>query len=465
MINLYESTCEDFNNNGIASLKDTVKCEVTEELNGEYTVDFEYPRNAKYAEQIDNDMILKIDAGVSERQLFRIKEYNKDLSTIKATPQHVTYDLIDNALDDVYPQNLNGNAAIDWILTHTQYNHKFKGYSNINTQATARYVRKNPIEAIIGDLDNSFVKIWGGELERDNFNIRMLSKRGEDKGYKIKYAKNLTGIDFSKDDSSVITRLRPIGFDGLLLPEKYVDSPLINNYPHPKIGEIEYSDIKVKENEDDEGFETIEQCYAELRKRAKAEFENNNIDKPTINVKVEFVELSKTTAYKDYKILTDVKLGDTVYVILDNMVVSVRVIKTVYDSLLHRYTSLELGEFKDNYISDTDKNVSNTVKKEFKTLSNDILLTAQKDATELILKATTGYVVLRPNEILIMDTDSTNTAKKVWRWNVNGFAYSSTGVNGPYRHSYYNEWSYCSRFYNSWYDKCKFNKSWNHELK
>ena len=432
MINLYESTCEDFNNNGIASLKDTIKCEVTEELNGEYTVDFEYPRGAKYAEQIDNDMIIKVDAGVADRQLFRIKGYNKDLSTIKATPQHITYDLIDNALDDVYPQNLNGNAAIDWILTHTQYSHKFKGYSNISTQATARYVRKNPIEAIIGDLDNSFVKVWGGELERNNFNIRMLSKRGEDKGYKIKYAKNLTGIDFTKDDSSVITRLRPVGYDGLLLPEKYVDSPIINNYPHPKIGEIEYSDIKIKENEEDEGFDTLDQCYAELRKRAKAEFETNNIDKPSINVKVEFIELSKTTEYKDYKILTDVKIGDTVYVILDDMKIAVRVIKTVYDSLLHRYTSLELGEFKDNYISDTDKNVSNTVKQEFKTLSNDILLAAQKDATELILKATTGYVVLRPNEILIMDTDSTNTAKKVWRWNVNGFGYSSKGVNGPY---------------------------------
>ena len=261
----------------------------------------------------------------------------------------------------------------------------------------------------------------------------MLAKRGADKGYKIKYAKNLSGIDFSKDDSNIITRLRPIGYDGLLLPEKYVDSPLINNYPHPKIGEIEYSDIKLKENEEDEeGFDTLEQCYAELRKRANQEFSNNNIDKPTINAKVDFIDLSKTTQYKDYKILTDVKLGDTVYVSLDNMLISVRVIKTVYDALLHRFTSLELGEFKDNYITDTDKNVSNIVKKETESISSNILNAAKKEATELILQATTGYVVLRPNEILIMDTNNTNTAKKVWRWNVNGFGYSSTGINGPY---------------------------------
>ena len=246
MINLYDSKCTDFNNNGIASLIDTNKCEVTEELNGEFTIEFEYPRNSKYADKIDNDMIIKVDTGGTERQLFRIKGYEKDLTTIKATPQHISYDLIDNALDDVYPQNLDGNAAINWILDHTQYNHKFTGFSDITKQGTARYVRKNIIEAIIGDLDNSFKNVWGGEIERNNFNIRMLAKRGTDKGYKIKYAKNLSGIDFSKDDSNIITRLRPIGYDGLLLPEKYVDSPLINNYPNTKIGEIEYSEIKLK---------------------------------------------------------------------------------------------------------------------------------------------------------------------------------------------------------------------------
>lgn len=343
MINLYDKKCTEFNNNGIGSLKDTIKCEVSEELNGEYTIDFEYPKNCKYSNVLDNDMIIKVDTGEAERQLFRLKNYNGNLSTIKATLQHISYDLIDNALDDVFPQNLNGVASINWILTHTQYKHNFTGYSNITKQASARYVRKNPIEAIVGDLDNSFVNIWGGELVRDNFTIKMLSKRGQDNGYKIKYRKNLQGIEFTKDDSEVCTRLRPIGYNGILLPEKYIDSPLINNYPHPKIKEIEYSDIKLKENEDDEeGFNTLAECYTEMRKRAKLEFSENNIDKPKINVKVDFVDLSKTTAYQDYKILTEVKMGDIVTVILDNMQIKVRVIRTTYDSLLHRFTKLEL---------------------------------------------------------------------------------------------------------------------------
>ncbi len=343
MINLYDSKCIDFNNNGIGPLKDTIKCEVTEELNGELTVDFEYPKNQKYSEIIDNDMIIKIDTGESEKQLFRIKNYNEDLKTIKAKPQHITYDLIDNALDDVFPQNLNGDAALDWILKHTQYQNNFKSYSDIAKHASARYVRKNPIQAILGDIDNSFVNVWGGELVRDNYTIKMLKQRGEDKGFKIKYRKNLTGIEFTKDDSGVITRLRPIGYNGLLLPERYVDSSLINNYPHPKIGEIEYSDIKLKENEEDEdGYNTLEECYKEMRRRALLEYSQNNIDKPLINVKVDFIDLSKTTAYADYKILTEVKMGDTVTVILDGIQVKVRVIRTVYDTLVGRFTKLEL---------------------------------------------------------------------------------------------------------------------------
>lgn len=57
---------------------------------------------------------------------------------------------------------------------------------------------------------------------------------------------------------------------------------------------------------------------------------------------------------------------------------------------------------------------------------------AKENATALITAATTGHVVTRPNEILIMDTADTATAKKVWRWNANGLGYSKTGYNGTY---------------------------------
>ncbi len=438
MITLFDSKCIDFDNNGIGILRDTLNCEVEETLNGELVLNLEYPINSKYIEFIKNENIIKCDAGFEEDQLFRIKNVKPNLETITVYAEHITYDLIDNFLEDTFPQNLSGLACLEWILSHTLYTHKFKAFSNIVKNASARYVRKNPMEAILGDEDNSFVNVWGGELERNNFIISMLTKRGSNRGYKIKYRKNLTGLDFTIDNSNIVTKIMPQGYNGLFLPEKYIDSPLINNYPHPKVQIFEYADVKIKEKEDDEeGFETVEEAYEELRKLANLEYTENNVDKPSVNLKVDFLDLSKTTEYKNYTFLEKVLMGDTVTVELDYTQVEVRVIKTTYNSLLHRYTKLELGEFKANYIEDSNKNISSVVKKQTEEIETSILDQAKSNASDLIKKATNGYIVLRPEEnpteILIMNKPDVNKADKIWRWNMNGFAYTDEGINGTYK--------------------------------
>lgn len=433
MIILYDANCKDFNNNGIGILKDSLKCEVSEALNGELVLDMEYPITSKYIEFIINENIIKCDAGLEEDQLFRIKHVKPNFDTITIYGEHITYDLADNFLEDVFPQNLNGAACLDWILSHTLDSHNFNSFSDIQTVSSARYVRKNPIEAIVGDLENSFVNLWGGELERNNYTIKMLNRRGNDKGYKIRYRKNLTGLDFTIDNSNIVTKIMPQGYNGLFLPEKYIDSPLINNYPHKKVKVIEFSDVKVKENADEEeGFATAEEAYQELRRLCNLKYSKENIDKPTVNLKVDFVDLSQTTEYQDYTFLESVSMGDTIRVELDYTQVEVRVIKTTYDALLHRYTKLELGEFKANYITDSQKDITNTIRKETDTIETSVLLQAKQNATEQLTAALGGYVYKTQNELFIMDTDNPNTAKKVWRWNLNGLGYSKNGINGPY---------------------------------
>ena len=433
MIILYDSNCNDFDNNGIGILTDAIKCEVSEALNGELILDMEYPITSKYIEYIVNENIIKCDAGLEEDQLFRIKNVKPSLDTIIIYGEHITYDLADNFLEDVFPQNMNGVGCLDWILTHTLYPHNFTSSSDIQISASARYVRKNPIEAIIGDLENSFVNLWGGELKRNNFAISMLTRRGNNKGYKIKYRKNLTGLDFTIDNSNIVTKIMPQGYNGLFLPEKYIDSPLIDIYPHPKIQLIEFSNVKVKEKEDDEeGYATAEEAYQELRRLCNLKYAEENIDKPIVNLKVDFIDLSKTTEYQNYTFLESVSMGDTVTVELDYTQVEVRVIKTTYDSLLHRYTKLELGEFKANYITDSQKDLTNTIRKETNNIETSVLEQAKQNATEQLTAALGGYIYKTQNELFIMDTDNPNTATKVWRWNLNGLGYSKNGINGPY---------------------------------
>lgn len=95
-------------------------------------------------------------------------------------------------------------------------------------------------------------------------------------------------------------------------------------------------------------------------------------------------------------------------------------------------------------ISTTTPNISLNVKQLNVALSNpnstfqQVMSATQESATQQIIGGTGGYVVMHTNadnriyEILIMDTADVSTAQKIWRWNVAGLAYSSTGYNGTY---------------------------------
>lgn len=104
---------------------------------------------------------------------------------------------------------------------------------------------------------------------------------------------------------------------------------------------------------------------------------------------------------------------------------------------------------KTTYLQSPEKNtvvLSNTLKKTYtqqvassvKTLEQSLpqeksMLQAAKDnATALITSAMGGYVYKTTSELYIMDTNDPKTAKKVWRWNLNGLGYSSSGIDGPY---------------------------------
>lgn len=432
MINLYNKNTEDFKNNGIANLKDMISCIVTEELNGSYELEAEYPLLAHNANLIQNESILKVDVGTDKMQLFRIKRTVPNLQTIKINANHISYDLKDNNLLDVYPQKLSGAAALDWLFSKTQYSHKFITFSDITKTGTARYVNKNPIRALIGDDDNSFVKVWGGEIVRDNFTIKMLQKRGNDLGYKLSKTKNITGLEFDIDDSNIITRVIPKAYNGIKLPEIFIDSPIIDEYPHPIIQELDYSDIKLKDDNSEDGYDTLEEVYAALRKAVSNDFSTNNIDKPVISIKVNFVELSKTIEYKEFKNLEELHLGDYVNVSFENYNVKLRVIKTKFDSILKRYTELELGEAKSTFTDSISKKIDAVKNEITKVEIPSFLNQAKINATEQLNKALGGYVYKAQNELFIMDSDIPEQAIKVWRWNLNGLGYSRTGINGPY---------------------------------
>lgn len=368
-------------------------------------------------------------------QLFRIKNKRVDGTILYVYAVHIFYDLMDNFLEDVRPTELNGVGALNWILDGTQYPHNFKALSDITTVNTANYIRKNPVQALISDDDNSYLNRWGGELERDNYTVKMLQSAGSDRGTTIQFGKNLLEIEEDINSTEVTTRLMLTGLNEddtvVTLPEKYIDSAYIQAYPQPKIRHYQYSDFKV----DSENGITLQDVYTMLRNEAERLYKVEKIDIPKVNYKVNFVELSKTEEYKNYAILEKVYLNDIVTTKHSKIGIDIKaqVISYNWDAINSKYLEIELGNFRDN-INKSFQNLNNALNKvseELITNKSD-LQKAIDNATQLMTNALGGYVLKRNGEILIMDTENPNTATKIWRWNINGLAYSKTGMNGPY---------------------------------
>lgn len=361
MINVYESKEIDFEHNGLAILDNCIRCEVEEELNGFYGLELEYtifPNKAKY---LIEDNIIKAPTP-NGKQLFRIYRRVKNMSTLTIYGRHIFYDLLDNFIESYRTGNATANVALKGILNNTQYTNNFKTYSNINKKYDAFYVRKNPIEALIGDQENSFLNRWGGELKRDNLNIKILNGIGKDNGVTIAYGKNLVGIEEDLDMSEVVTRIMPTGLTEsdsvILLPEKYIDSPNINKYPSPKVRHLHFGDIKV----DPEKNVTLNDVQRLLREKVQELYYVNKVDIPKVNYKIDFIELSKTEEYKNYKVLETVHLGDIVTVKHKKLGIDIKqkVIKYTWDSILEKYLEIELGNFKENLSTDLN-NITNSI--------------------------------------------------------------------------------------------------------
>ncbi|MDN5402871.1 MAG: phage tail protein, partial [Lactococcus sp.] len=359
MINLYKKDETTFEHNGLGSLdKNILNPEISWRDNGAFTLEFKYPLFSKHGFEIENSSIVRANDPEGSN-LFFVYKITPSMGYVSVLCYQISYKLAFNSINDTNIVNKSGQNALAQMSNATQYHHSFTFSSDISTTATSRVVRKNPIEFLLDTgLDNSFVNRWGGHIVRHNFNIAMNSAYGSNKGYTIRHKKDLKGYEAEFDESTVITRIRPVGYDGLLLPEIYVDSPLIDNYTEPRIQQIEYSDVKVKQKSDDEeGFSTPELAYAELRRLANLEFSKNKVDVPSFSCKVEFVNLKDTQEYKDLKSLKQILAGDTVKVIHaeDNFNIEAQMVEYKWNPLNQSYISITLGNYTKSFASTVSK--------------------------------------------------------------------------------------------------------------
>lgn len=435
MITLYKPNETDFTHNGIGILDNNIyEAEIEEILNGVYTLRFKYPLFAPHGLEIDGQYLIKAPTPDGD-QLFRVANPHPTNGEVQVFCYHIFYDLVDNFIEDTNIVGKTGFGALDQVKGALQYPTKFDFYSDIGSMANARLVRKNPVEFLLDNgQDNSFLNRWGGELQRDNFNVRMLARRGKDRGVVIQHKKDLLGYEADVDWQSPITKIMPQGANELLLPEKYVTSPLVDKYVNPKIRKIDFPEVKAKIGDaaNDDDAIPLPDALNKLRALAVAMFNNQHVDQPLATYKIKFQELSQTEEYKDLAVLQRVYMGDTVTVqhLEEGIDVKAKVVSYKYDPLNDEYTDITLGNYKESFTDVANK--VDRMQDNLDGLETSFLEKAKDRATDLINSGFGGHVRIHPERILIMDTEKESTAKRVWQWNINGLGYSSTGINGPY---------------------------------
>lgn len=354
MIEVYVKGNEDYESNGDMTLTPTT-CEVELTVEGIAELTLEHPiDDLGRWEYLVNDNVIAAPTPYSKKQLFRIYDYTKTETEVTAYARHIFYDSAGEMLVDVRPTDKTGQEALDIILSGTKY----KAKTNIKTRSTAYYIRKNIMEAIGGDDENSFINRWGGERMYDNFTVIINDRLGGDYGACAEFGRNMTGIEADISIDDVVTRIIPVSYNGHTLEgeEPWIDSPLIGSYANPRAAVIKFEDVKLLEDcqEGEEGFSTLELLREELKRRCTKEYENG-LDKPKVNYKVDLVEVANTEDYKDYKKLTTIGIGDDVLTKDRKLQINVtaRCIRLVYDCIEEENAEVELGNFIENYFDKT----------------------------------------------------------------------------------------------------------------
>lgn len=450
---LFNKLETEFLTNGLGRLSDCISCIVTEERNGIFECEFQYPITGVHYSDIQMGRLVYVTHDdTKEPQPFEIYKRSAEIRGIVTFyAHHVSYRLNDVTVRPFEAGScaaaLNGIAdnAINW--------NPFTFWTDKTTVANYKSETPRNARAMLGGEENSILDVFGGgDYEFDGFTVKLHAQRGVDSGVVIAYSKNMTDLKAEESLEGTYNAVVPYWLDSegniVTLPEEMIiysgldpvidfltdhNGVIIRTHEGEPI-EVAYELVQAVPMDLSDAFEeapTAEQ----LRNEARRRFEQSQAWLPDETIDVNFVQLWQTEEYKNYAALQRVRLCDTVSVYYKKLgveAVKKKVVKTVYNVLLDRYDSIELGTPSVSLAQAIQRSILEEVP------TTSMMDDAIQYATKLIRGGLGGYVVMTPGpngypqEILIMDTPDINTAVNVWRFNQGGLGHSSNGYEGPY---------------------------------
>lgn len=327
MIRVFGQTDTVFTSNGDCVLQ-PLKAKVHKADNGDYYLDLE--TSLEYLDFISEGRIIVANTPTGD-QAFRISNVTKTKTKVVAKCWHVFYDSENYIISDSYVVNKDCEDALEHLNSATDITSEFTVSSDVETVASFRCVRKSLCEAV-----NTVIERWGGHLDRDNFNIGIVSSMGQDNGIVVQYAKNLKDISVSEDWSEVCTKILPVGKDGTLLNEVdpsasiYMSSGTQYSIPYSKVISFEQD---IEEDDYQTEAEYKQALVDDLTAQATAYLQTNCVPKVNYTLKA---NLDRVTDIGDVIEVRDSRLG------IDLMT---NVISFVYDCIAERYSEVEFGNF------------------------------------------------------------------------------------------------------------------------
>lgn len=425
MIKVFQSTDKIYTSNGDIVLN-PLKATIHKEDNGAFYLDLEAPLD--YIDYLVSNNILVANTPQGD-QAFRIGNVEKTKRKIKIKANHIFYDSMNYLIEDSYVVEKNCNDALDHLNSATSNLSPFTTISDVTNTNSFRCVRKSLYEAIQVVLER-----WGGHLVRNNWSIGIYDSIGQDNGVTVRYAKNLKDITASYNWDNVVTKLMPVGKDGILLnavdPEAsvYVESATQYDIPFTKTVSFNQDDVLEEDYLDEDG-NLDESAYTaalviDLEEKANAYVLNNSV--PAVNYSLS-ANLEKIS-----------DIGDTVEVIDEKLGINLltNVITYEYDCLLEKYIQIEFGNFIPE-LSNLINTIQVTTETAVQEATNTLQVTLNNElnqATSQIWSALSdSYVIYDGDKILIVDTLPKEDATNVIMINNGGIGFSNSGIDGTFK--------------------------------
>ena len=423
---LFDANADVFTTQGLGRLTDAISCLVSEERNGSYELEMEYPVDGiHWSDVATSRIILAKPNDTSDPQAFRIYKITKPFrGRCMVYAEHISYQL---SYIPVMPFTAESfAAALAALPVHAAEACPFSVWTDKDVENNYTLDTPMSFRSILGGTQGSLLDVFGtAEYEFDNYQIKAHLNRGTNRGVVLRYGKNITDLSQEESIADTITGICPYWQDPesgttVTLTEKVVWSANHSNFPFERTVVMDFSS----------SFEE-QPTEAQLRARAQKYIEDNGIGVPDVNITLSFIPLWQSEEYKDLAKLEHVSLCDTITVVFDTLDVkaTAKVVKTTYDVLRERYTSIEIGDAKTT-LAKQIASVNDTIKTQASETTS-ILTAAINTATAKIMGGKGGYVKFNynangePEELLVLSSATEATSQNIIRMNQAGIGFST----------------------------------------